>query len=114
MVSYQNHRSNMVQMTGFEHIAVYRFRGFTASAADAFIRSSAVGSRSQNAKRLPKPDSPYKYGPDDGIRTHGLLVPNEARYQLRYIWIYSLYIIPETKSLCQPHSLNTYPLFGKS
>ncbi len=24
------------------------------------------------------------HGPSDGIRTHGLLVPNEARYQLRY------------------------------
>ena len=23
-------------------------------------------------------------GPSDGIRTHGLLVPNQARYQLRY------------------------------
>ena len=23
-------------------------------------------------------------GPSDGIRTHGFLVPNEARYQLRY------------------------------
>ena len=24
------------------------------------------------------------FGRSDGIRTHGLLVPNQARYQLRY------------------------------
>ena len=27
-------------------------------------------------------------GPSDGIRTHGLLVPNQARYQLRYTRMY--------------------------
>ena len=32
-------------------------------------------------------------GPSDGIRTHGLLVPNQARYQLRYARMY-LVIIP--------------------
>ena len=26
----------------------------------------------------------FLYGRSDGIRTHGLLVPNQARYQLRY------------------------------
>ena len=35
-----------------------------------------------------KPQVPYStcgsFGRSDGIRTHGLLVPNQARYQLRY------------------------------
>ena len=35
----------------------------------------------------------FQYGRSDGIRTHGLLVPNQARYQLRYARMY-LVIIP--------------------
>ena len=27
---------------------------------------------------------PWRYGPSGEIRTHGLMVPNHARYQLRY------------------------------
>ena len=34
----------------------------------------------------------YYIGPSDGIRTHGLLVPNQARYQLRYARMYLVII----------------------
>ena len=38
----------------------------------------------------------FLYGRSDGIRTHGLLVPNQARYQLRYTPIKK----PQQQSCC--------------
>ena len=53
----------------------------------------AVGSHAQNKNEASaKADTSFT-GPSDGIRTHGLLVPNQARYQLRYARMY-LVIIP--------------------
>ena len=43
-------------------------------------------------------------GRSDGIRTHGLLVPNQARYQLRYTSKYLLLsllsLAPADKTVC--------------
>ena len=48
----------------------------------------------KNARKEVKPSLDkfhYLFGRGDGIRTHDLMVPNHARYQLRYasIWLFS-------------------------
>ena len=72
-----------------------RDRAALRAAADGLFDwiEEAVGSHSIKQKRGICQSRHLVYGPSDGIRTHGLLVPNQARYQLRYARMY-LVIIP--------------------
>ena len=72
-----------------------RDRAALRAAADGLFDGieEAVGSYSAKQKRGICQSRYLVYGPSDGIRTHGLLVPNQARYQLRYARMY-LVIIP--------------------
>ena len=42
-----------------------------------------------NKEKAPRSDAPGGFGPSSAARTHGLLVPNQARYQLRYTRIFT-------------------------
>ena len=61
-------------------------RSSRATAGPAFVKScSAGGAHLRVALWLAAPaEALAKAGRAGGIRTHGLLVPNQARYQLRH------------------------------
>ena len=47
-------------------------------------------------------DKPFRiFGPSGETRTRGILLPKQARYQLRYTWIlYNLSIYVSKQELC--------------
>lgn len=69
-------------------------------------RAVRIPSLREKQKAL-SPDSERAFcGRSDGIRTHGLLVPNQARYQLRYTpSAYPLYVFFQRLSRLNFHQL---------
>ena len=72
----------MVRVTGFEPAAVPRKRRHSRA---AIINGDAAGSTSHfKIKNMRHQWHLIFFGPSDRIRTCGILLPKQARYQLRY------------------------------